>query len=595
MSRLLALLLFIALSFAFNLSRAQVATSMSPPPPAPAVPSPPKIDPVIEKKALDLIETLSGQVGNLHSPANLMRAQCAVGDLLWARDEKRARSLFTAALAQLTSRISELDYSDPEVYREMNAIFQSRQELVMRIAAHDADLAMTALRQTRFQNDSAIRMRSNFNFQNEANLEMNVANLIAGKDPAAALKLARSSLSRGVSWNVISFLPQLYQKDQKSGQALYQEIVTKIKDENLNRNTDLANNAWNLLTSFQPPQADEDIFRDLLTVMVSNLFAINRQTQGGIGTAHNLYYQIERIAPLIEKYAPSRTAELREWSQAVERTLEPSAKMYQEMHKISQNGTVDEMLALASKYPPEFQNLLYQNAAWKALSTGDVTRAKEIAEMSPDPVQRRQMLDQLNNQALNAAEGNNKIVEARRLVDQAKNLNQKIEILLRTAITIAGEDKKAALALLAEAKTTLAGAPQSAAQFYGQLRLAQAYLNFDVEQSFAILQPLILKLNELVSAAAVLDGIDAQYLKDGEWVMPGTNNLGNVINTLDQTLAALGQKDFDRARTLADQIERPEMRLLIEIDLALAALGGKAVNQTMFSGPRSFPGMVIVN
>ncbi|MGH3850394.1 MAG: hypothetical protein ACRDRT_11940, partial [Pseudonocardiaceae bacterium] len=191
--------------------------------------------------------------------------------------------------------------------------------------------------------------------------------------------------------------------------------------------------------------------------------------------------------------------------------------MYQEMQKISQNGTVDEMLALASKYPPEFQNLLYQNAAWKALSTGDTARAKEIAEMSPDPVQRRQMLDQLNNQALNAAEGDNKLVEARRLVDQAKNVNQKVEILLRTAITIAPEDKKAALGLLAEAKTILASAPQSAAQFYGQLRLAQAYLNFDVEQSFAILQPLILKLNELVSAAAVLDGIDAQYLKDGEW------------------------------------------------------------------------------
>ncbi len=594
MSRLLALLLFIALSFAFNLSQAQVATSMSPPPGA-AAPAPAKIDPATEKKALDLIETLSGQVGNLHSPANLMRAQCAVGDLLWTRDEKRARSLFTAALTQLTSRISEVDYSDPEVYQEMNRLFQARQELVMRIAAHDPDLAVTALRQTRFQNDAAIRIRNNFNYQNEANLEMNVATLIAGKDPAAALKLARSSLARGVSWNVISFLPQLYQKDQKSGQALYQEIVTKIKDENLNRNTDLANNAWNLLTSFQPPQADEDAFRDLLTVMVGNLFTINRQTQGGMGMAQNLYYQIERIAPLIEKYVPSRANELREWSQAVERTLDPSAKMYQEMHKISQNGTVEDMLALAAKYPPEFQNLLYQNAAWKALANGDTARAKEIAEMSPDPVQRRQMLDQLNNQALSAAEGNNKIVEARRLVDQAKNLNQKIEILLRTAITVGAEDKKGALALLAEAKTTLASAPQSAAQFYGQLRLAQAYLNIDVEQSFAILQPLILKLNELVSAAAVLDGIDAQYLKDGEWVMPGTNNLGNVINSLDQTLAALGQKDFDRARTLADQIERPEMRLLIEIDLALAALGGKAVNQTMFGGPRSFPGMVIVN
>jgi hypothetical protein len=57
---------------------------------------------------------------------------------------------------------------------------------------------------------------------------------------------------------------------------------------------------------------------------------------------------------LVEKYAPSRTAELREWSQAVERTLDPQVKMYQEMQKITQNGTVDEMMALASKYPPSF-------------------------------------------------------------------------------------------------------------------------------------------------------------------------------------------------------------------------------------------------
>lgn len=594
MSRSLALLLFSALGLAPGLSHAQVITLPQQPGPAAAAPSPTKIDPVIEKKVLDLVESLSEQVGNLHSPSNLMRAQCAVADLLWSRDEKRARSLFTAALNQLTSRISEIDYGDPEVYQEINKISQSRQELVLRIAAHDAELAVTALNQTRFPVDSGTRMKSNVNFQNEANLEMNVAGLIAGKDPAAALKIARGSLSRGgVTWNVISFLPQLYQKDQKSGQALYQEVVARIKTENLNRNMDLANNGWNLLASFQPPQAEEDAFRDLLTLMVSHLLTVNRQTQSGISMAHNSYYQLERIAPLVEKYAPSRTAELREWSQAVERTLDPQAKMYQDMQKVSQNGTIDEMLAMAAKYPPEFQPQLYQNAAWKAFTSGDTTRAKEIAEMMPDPVQRRHMLDQLANQTLNAAEGNNKAIEARRLVDRAKHVNQKTEILVRTASALAADgDKKGALALLAEAKTMLAAAPQSAAQLYGQMRLAQAYLNLDVEQSFAILQPLIIKLNELVSAAAVLDGIDAQYLKDGEWVMPGVNNLGNIVNSLDQTLAALGRSDFDRARTLADQIQRPEMRLLIEINLALTTLGGRNFNPTTFSG-RAFAPIIM--
>src|SRR5262249_10054419 len=166
-----------------------------------------------------------------------------------------------------------------------------------------------------------------------------------------------------------------------------------------------------------------------------------------------------------------------------------------------------------------------------------------------------------------------------------KNITQKIEIFLRTATALANEgDKKGALDLLNEAKTLLASTPQSAGQLYGQARVAPAYLKLDPDQTVAAFQPLIAKLNELVAAAAVLDGIDFQYFKDGEWIMPGVNNLGNVVNQLDQTLAALGQTDFDRARTLADQLERPEMRVLIEIDLAQTALGGRPLNMPMFPG-----------
>ena len=590
MLRLFTLLLFTTLIFIPQPDKAQIIIDSSQLP-APSA-SPEKVDPATEKKALDLVESLSEQVDNLHSPSNRMRAQCVVADLLWARDEKRARSLFSAAVTQLANRISEIDYGDPEVYQELNRVTQSRQELVMRIAAHDSELAISALRQTRLPADNVGQLRG-YDFQNEANLEMNVAGLIVNKDPAAALKLARSSLARGVSWNVINFLPQLYQKDQKAGQDLFQDLVTRIKSEKMSRNTDLANNAWNLLNTFQPPQADEDTYRDLLSSVVGYLLSANRQTQTGMSMAQNFYNQLDRIAPLVEKYLPSRTAELREWSQAVDRTLDPQVRMYQELNKLSQNASVDEMLATASKYPPEFRNLLYQNAAWKAVSSGDSARAKEIAEMIADPVQRRQTIDQLENQTARAAEGNNKIIEARRLVDKTKNLNQKVEIILQTAVAVAAEgDKKAALEMLTEAKNILASWPQSAAQLQGRVRLAQAYLKLDPEQAFAVLQPLIMKINELVAAAAVLDGIDFQYLKDGEWVMPGVNNLGNVINSVDMTLATLGQTDFDRARTLADQIERPEMRVLLEIDLAQSALGGKPMNMQPTFGGRIYSGTV---
>jgi len=565
------------------------------PQPADSAP-PPKVDPETEKKALDLVQTLSEQVVNLHASANRIRAESEVADLLWVRDEKRARTLFTAAVTQLASQISELDYSDPEVYNEMQRILLSRQELVLRIAPHDADLAISALQLTRMQGDNRSRYGGNWTANNEANLEMMLANVIAAKDPAAALKLARTSLSRGVSWNVIAFLPTLYQKDATSAQTFYKEIVARIKDDNVTRNAELANSAWNLLVSFEPPKADEDTYRDLLTSMLNYILTSNRQTAQGMNVAQNMYYQIERIMPLVDKYAPTRAAELREWSQGVERTLDPSAKMYQEMRRISEKGTVDEMLALASKYPPEFQNMLYQNAAWKAVSSGDTARAKEIADKIPDPVQRRQVTDQIDNQAARAAEGDNKVVEAHRLAEKANTVNRKLDILLQTVNTMvnAGGDKKAALELLNEAKAVVASTPQSAAELTAQLRLAQAYMRLDTDQAFAILQPVVVRLNELVAAAVVLDGIDFHYLKDGEWVMPGVNNLGNMVGMLDQMLAGLGRIDFDRARTLADQIGRPEMRVLMEIDLVQTTLGVKSPSNQPFS-MRGLSGMTIMN
>lgn len=562
------------------------------PPPAAAEP-PAKLDPETEKKALDLVETLAEQVLNLHASANRIRAEVQVGDLLWVRDEKRARTLFSAAVSQLTIQISDLDYGDPEVYNEMTRIYNSRQELVLRIAPHDAEMAIDALNRTRFQGDNRTRYGGNWTANSEATLEMMLANVIAAKNPEAALKLARSSLSRGISANLISFLSPLYQKDPKSAQALYQEIVGRIKDDNPSRNPELANNAWALLNSFQPPQADEDTYRDLLTTMLANILSINRQTQQGMNQAQNMFYQIERILPLVEKYAPARAVELREWSRGIEKTMDPNAQIYQELRRVSEKGTAEEILALAAKYPPEYQNLVYQNAAWKAVTSGDAARAKEIAEKIADPVQRRQVIDQLDNQSARAAEGNNKVVEARRLAEKASTINRKIDILLQSAMNLSGSDKKAALDLLSETKSVLAAAPQSAAELNAQFSLIRIYLRVDPEQAFALLQPLVVRLNDLVSAAVVLDGIDYRYLKDGEWVMQGGNSLSSLVMSLDGILADLGRIDFDRARTLADQIGRPEMRVMMEIDLVQTTIRGRSNNPMLFGGRMTSNGVVI--
>jgi hypothetical protein len=419
--------------------------SMPMPPPVAGGEQPPKLDPETEKKALDLVETLAEQVLNLHASANRIRAESEVADLLWVRDEKRARTLFAAAVSQLTNQISELDYGDPEVYTEMTRINNSRQELVMRIAPHDGEMAVDALNRTRFQDNNRSRYGGNWTANSEANLEILLANIIAARNTEAALKLARSSLSRGVSGSLISFLPSLYKKDAQSAQALYDEIVGRIKDDNPARNPELANNAWNLLTAFQPPQANEDTYRDLLTTLLGNILAINRQTQQGMNQAQNMFYQIERILPLVEKYAPARSAELREWSRGIEKTIDPNTQIYQEIRRVSEKGSADDILALASKYRPNIRICFIKMRLGKAVGSGDTARAKEIAEKIADPVQRRQVIDQLDNQAARAAEGGNKVVEARRLSEKGQHRQSQDRNPLQSAMSLAGSDKKAAL------------------------------------------------------------------------------------------------------------------------------------------------------
>ena len=547
---------------------------------APAPSPAPTIDPATEKKALDLLESISEQAVKFQSVTNRVRASSAIADLLWARDENRARALFAGAVTHLATHLDDSDFGDIDRYPDISKLQGLRQTLVMQIAAHDPEMALNALRQTRLPPATT---RNRWFPQNEANVELSLATFIAEKNPELALKIARASLSRGVSWNIISFVAQLGQKDPKSAKDLYGEIVARLQSDDLAKNSESASYAINLLTGLQPPQADEETFRELLTTVLETMLNLNRETQTGMNTAQNFYHQLEPLMPLVEKYAPTRSTELRNWSRTVERSLDPSVKIYQELNRLSQTASVDELLAMAEKYPPEIQNLAYQNAGWKAFSAGDVTRAKEIIAKMPDPLQRRHTLDQIEMQSANALKGDDKLAQARVAIEKARTLPRKIELIVQIANSLTAINKKAeALALLNDGKLLVTGTPPTAEQLKAQLRLAQVYATLNPDETLAILQPLIIRLNELLAAAAVLDGIDFRYLKEGEWEMPGANNLGMIVNGLDQLLANLGKTDFDRALALVEQIERPEIRTMIEINIAQVVLGKKSPNHAVY-------------
>jgi hypothetical protein len=194
-------------------------------------------------------------------------------------------------------------------------------------------------------------------------------------------------------------------------------------------------------------------------------------------------------------------------------------------------------------------------------------------------MQRRQMLAQIENQLIDMAINQENIADARQMLSRVKAIERRVQILIRLATARVGKgDKKGALELLDEARTAVDAAQPGSGQLLSQLQLAQSYSTLDPDQSFAIIQPLIARTNELIAAAAVLDGFDLRYLKDGEWISPGSNMLGNVVSNLNLTLSMLARLDFDRARSAADQVERPELRLGAELEIARAVLSGRVTN-----------------
>ena len=534
----------------------------------------PKPEPVAEKKALSLLETVADQVASLRAPANRARAECAIADLLWTRDEKRARGLFNDAATGISAVASNIDFADQQAYQEFSLMNQLRQEVVNRIAQHDPEMALSVLRETRLPQSTG--QRWNWYAETETAFELNLATLIAARDPAQALALARANLKQGVTYGLPGVLVSLQQKDPKAAQSLYRDAVDQIKTEGLRTNQNEVNAVWSLVTSFQPPQADEETYRDLIGALATAALSISLNSQSNINLAQNLSTQIKYLLPQLQKYAPGQVPALEQWSRSLERSLDPATRMYREISEV-QNGTVDEILTRAPKYPPEFQSQLYSAAAWKAFSGNDVNRARQIvADLISDPVQRRQMLEQFDEQLLQRSVNENKIAEARQRLSSLKTPERKIQVLLQFASSLLSKgDKRGALDLLNEARSLVLTSPSSSAQMMAQMQLARAFAPLDLDQSFTIMQPLIVKANELIAAAAALDGFDNRYLKEGEWMTPGGTSINMLVNNLNESLAVLAQADFDRALSLASQLERPEIRLIAQLGIARSALGGR--------------------
>ena len=603
----------------------------------------------LEQKATVLLEQIVGEVQLLKLPENRIRVQTATGDLLWKRNEERARSMFLLAADGVAEMMRSTD-----VNLQPSAV-QLRQELVLTAAQHDAALAYQLLATTRSltptpDTGNDFRRRSP-----DINLEENLLARVAAIDPKLAAQKVEEALGKGQYPNTLAqVLAGLEPQDKEAATKLTAKVVSKLQSENMLANVQAEMLALNLLragprpaqnaTSGAPaianqatanttgvPVLAESSFQDLLNTVIDAALRATPQTsnnqrggnnqrgRGNFGgaqiasqsqltdrqieqqNARRLLAGLQGLLPQIDQSLPSRATAVRNKMTEIGMGSNPRLA-FNQMNSLMQQGTADSLLAAAPAAPPQLQSRLYQQAAQKALDEGDVDRARQIANEHLDATSRDRVLQKIDFQLIAKKVEAENMDELRQTLGNLRSDDERIDLLLRLSAQAqwaTGEqtpalappaDSKLALKFLGEAQRLTNRRATSYQQFDQQLRVADAFASLDPARSFEVLDPGIAQLNELLSAAALLSGFEVNIFKDGELLLNGGSGLGEMVSRYGQELATLAKTDFARAESSANKFQLAEPRLFSQLAIVRNVLGVPQVApiNNGFGGGRGF-------
>lgn len=584
-----------------------------------------------EEKAFALLDQVVNEAQMLRLTENRIRIQIGVADLLWARNEGRARSLFSLA----AEGVGELMRNNTEATDQRRGgnfnrnASQLRQELVQTAARHNAPLAYQLLAATRPLTPPADSNNSQ-RFDPEQNLEQSLLARVAELDPEYALQNAEQLLEKGqYPRSITEVLTQLQLKDKDAATKLEDKVVKKLRSENLLTNVEASGLAISLLqpgprtgeavpatTQGRRPVLAQSTYQDLLGVMIDAALKVNppaggtpRRTQRGRGQGGNqttppsqpTEAQIEQrnamrmigsfrsLMPQVEQYAPSRSAALRQ--KLTELGLGDTRQGNRaQLATLMQQATTDSLVSAAATAPPAAQARIYQQAAMKALEEGNPERARQIANDHLEEGRRLSVLRTIEYRQLASTTEANKIDQVRNALASLPNDAARVDLLVRLADGIRKQNPEVALDLLNQAREYTNRRATGYEQFEMQLRVAAVYRELESARSFEILEPGIMQLNELMSAAAVLSGFETNVFRDGEMPLQGGNRLGDMVRRYAQEIGRLSTSDFERAQTLVTRFQFSEPRIVARMAIVRALLGNDVGpdNNRRRTGPGPF-------
>lgn len=519
-------------------------------------------DEALRQRAYKVLESLAEQIGSLQSGENRARMGSNIARSLWPHNEARAREMFATVTKEIKAGLAD---DDPNHYFLKPNFVKLREDTALRIARFDPEWALRLLEETK-----PVDVRISGESQDELNLQLAI--VFAEKNPELALKLARESLKNRVSQTQLRLIYELSKKSRAHASALLVELVKVVPNQSIRSEMKNEQFYFMLARLVEPSLGRDPAFRDLMNYFtdVALKAGCSNQKLTDNDTYH-FCYRLGLVVPLMEKVDAKRVAPLKHLARKGGFPYEWSPELLQ-YADVYENGSVDDLLAMIPKFP-QYRDFGQGFVLRKLIESGDFERARKLAnEFTWQSSSTKQAVaKEIDDAQQIVNEDTSK--EVLRLA-KLMNDDDAFNYLFWKATEIGPTNRQTTVKLLDRASELLDTVTPERRQVQYQIGIAMRYCEVKSDRCFTMMEPIIRKMNELVSAATKLNGIDNLYLRNGEWSMTAEGGVGSLLTMLAQNAVYFGLYDFERAIALSSQFERREIRMMAQLKLAQGVLDG---------------------
>ncbi len=519
-------------------------------------------DEAVRQKAYKLLESLAGEIGSLQSGENRARMGSNIAMSLWPHNEAKAREMFVTVTKEIKDGLQR-DDQDHNGYLARPNFIKLREDTALRIGMFDPEWALRFLEETK-----PMDVKISSDVQSELNLRLAI--VFVRKNPDLALKLASETLQHGVSPFQLTLIYELTKKSRRHASALLAEIVKIAPNQGIRHAMDREQIYFKLARLVEPYLGHDPAFRDLMNYFTDVALQSGCENTKLPDTDTMAFcYRLGLVVPLMEKVDPKRVAPLKHLARTggFPYEWEPALTEYDDVY---QNGSVEDLLALIPRYP-HFRQFGEGLVIKKFIDSGDFEPARKLVnEFKWLPASKQGSLKEIDDaeRLVNEDTSAEILKEAEQLGDENDTFHQ----LFRVATQIGTKNPRTTVKLLDRASELLEKLPPQRWKVQYQIGIAVRYCQVKSDRCFTMTEPIIRKMNELVSAATKLNGFDNSYLRNGEWNMTAEGGVGSLLTGLAQNAAYFALYDFDRAVTLSSLFERREIRMMAQLKLAQGVL-----------------------